>query len=116
MNKRGMNTMKMKLYERKDERIWCTITAALTEKGLTVSGHDLGPQVEAFFGDDEYEYALSLNAENTQKLFALLGCSRASDEEKLQMIKDSFENSYADSALRKYCNEHGIETSFWSWP
>lgn len=50
--------MKSVLYQRKDERIWCTITADLSGGKLSVSGHDLGTQVEEFFGHDEYEYAV----------------------------------------------------------
>lgn len=52
--------MKSVLYQRKDERIWCTITANLSNGKPSVSGHDLGPQVEEFFGHDEYEYTVSL--------------------------------------------------------
>jgi hypothetical protein len=108
--------MKLVLYQRKDERIWCTITADLSGGKLSVSGHDLGPQVEEFFGRDEYEYAVSLNTDNTRRLFESLGCTGEPDEKKLQVIKDTFENSRADSALKEYCAERGIETSFWCWP
>ena len=69
-----------------------------------------------FFGRDEYEYAVSLDAGNTKKLFRLLECDSLSDSEKLKVIKSRFENSRADSALREYCDKEGIKTSFWSWP
>lgn len=108
--------MKRVLYQRKDDRIWCTITAELTGGKLSVSGHDLGPEVELFFPDGEYEYAVSLSEHSTRRLFELLGCADDSDEKKLQVIKDTFQNDRADSALKEYCKEHGIETSFWCWP
>ena len=108
--------MKMELYQRKDDRIWCTITAELAGGKLKVSGHDLGPQVEEFFPEGEYEYALSLSAVSTRRLFESLGCADDPDEKKLQVIKDTFQNDRADSAIKEYCAEHGIETSFWCWP
>lgn len=108
--------MKLELYQRKDEEIWCTINAELSAGRLSISGHDLGPQVKLFFPDGEYEYSVSLTEENTRKLFESLGCADETDEKKLHVIKDSFENSRADSALKEYCAEHGIETSFWCWP
>ena len=108
--------MKSVLYERRDAQIWCTITAVLVNGKLSVNGHDLGPKVEEFFGRDEYEYALSLDEENTSKLFRTLNCSEKSDEEKMQVIKDKFGNSYADTALKSYCWNNGIKTSFWCWP
>lgn len=108
--------MKLKLYQRRDDRIWCTITADLTGGKLSVSSHDLGPQVKEFFPEGECEYVVSLNEENTRRLFESLGCADASEEVKLQVIKDSFENSRADSALKKYCTEHGIKASSWCWP
>ena len=108
--------MKLELYQVKEEQLWCTITADLTEGRLCISGHDLGPQVEKLLGNDEYEYFLSLDADNTKKLFASLECADKTDEEKLQVIRESFENSRADSELKRYCDEHGIETSFWCWP
>lgn len=108
--------MKLELYQRKDEQIWCTITADLSGGRLSISGHDLDPQVKEFFPDGEYEYSVSLTADNTRRLFESLGCADAPDERKLQVIKDTFENDRADSALKEYCAERGIETSFWCWP
>ena len=108
--------MRLELYQRKDDRIWCTIIAELSGGKLSVRGHDLGPQVEEFFPGGEYEYAVSLNEDSTRRLFECLGCDNASDKKKLQVIKDTFQNDRADSALKEYCKEHGIETSFWCWP
>ena len=108
--------MKMKLYQRKDDRIWCTITAELAGGKLTVSGHDLGPQVEEFFPGGEYEYVLSLSEVSTRRFFESLGCAGDPDEKKLQLIKDTFRNDRADSVIKRYCAKRGIETSFWCWP
>lgn len=108
--------MDLVLYNRTDDECWCKITAQLLNGKLTIMGHDFGPTVERFFGRDEYEYAVSLDARNTKKLFQSLECDSLSDSEKLLVIKSRFENSRADSALREYCDKEGIETSFWSWP
>ena len=108
--------MRLELYKRRDEKIWCTITAELSDGQLSITGHDMGPFVEEFIGSDEYKYACSLDRENTRKLFESLGCDDRPDEEKLQVIKETFENNRADSALKKYCDDHGIKTSFWCWP
>ena len=107
--------MKLELYQLKNESIWCTITADLSDGKLCISGQDLGRRVMELLGTDEYEYFLSLDEENTRKLFESLGCAEEPDAEKLQVIKDTFENSRADSALKDYCEERGIKTSFWSY-
>lgn len=108
--------MELRLYYRNDERIMFNITADLSDGMLSVRGHDLGPQVEEFFPEGEYEYSLSLDKDSTRRLFESLGCADASDQEKLQVIKDTFPNDRADSALKNYCTEHEIETTFWCWP
>ena len=108
--------MKLELYQKKTDEIWCTITADLSNGCLSVSGHDLGPQVEEFFPGGEYEYSVSLDRENTRMLFKTLGFSNLDAEGKLLAIKETFENSTATSALMNYCKEQGIEAKFWCWP
>ena len=54
--------------------------------------------------------------DSTCRFFEFLGCDNDSDEKKLQAIKDAFHNDRADSVLKDYCVEHGIEISFWCRP
>jgi len=108
--------MKTVLFFRDDERLFCRITAELQGGSLVVSGQDIGPQVEEFFGRDEYEYCTSLDRENTRKLFEELGCRDQTEAEKLAEIKRRFHGNLADTSLEEFCRRHNIETSFWSWP
>ena len=107
--------MELELYREKNGKDLRTLHAYLSDNKLSIEGYDVGPSVEKYWGHDDYEYTTALDEDNTKKLFDLLGCSGQSDEEKLHIIKDKFGGGGADSALRIYCEEHGIETSFSSW-
>ena len=106
--------MKLELFTIKKETLWSTVSAELSDGRLTVSGQDLGRAAEIFGG--EYEYAVSLDAENTRKLFEALGCEDAAEEKKLLVLKDTFPGNRAVSALKKYCDENKITAAFWSRP
>ena len=108
--------MKKVLYSRRDAQVWCTVTAELSDGKLQVSGHDIGPLVEKFFGRDEYEYWVTLDQENTGKLFRSLGCEERSGEEQLEAVERSFGGDMADTRLKRYCEQNGIRTQFYCWP
>ncbi len=59
------------LCDYRSERVDVHVRADYVDGKLEFSGHDLGPVVEEFFGDDDYEYWYSLEKEEADKL-----CSR----------------------------------------
>lgn len=107
--------MNLEIYKIREDSGWSTIHADLDNGKLMISGHDLGPKVEGSFGRSDYEYSLSLDEENTRKLFESLGCAEQPEADKLRFIKDHFDNSRVVSALKEYCKQHGIQSKFWCW-
>lgn len=60
-----------------DQRtIWA---ALLADDSLKISGHDLGPGVESFWGSDEYEFAYTIPSSHVHDFLALLGATEVKD-------------------------------------
>lgn len=88
--------------------VWRAVT--LTEDGgLVISGHDLGPRVEGFFGCREYEFERRLSALEVGSLCEILVVPTGGD--LLAVIAERFPDT---SDLEKFTKEHGIEGQFWS--
>ena len=78
---------------------------------LTISGQDLGPSVEAFWGDSDYEYWYSFDTENTEKLLSVIHGERDPEAALLR----EFSGEGGCRALRKICEKNGIQYRFDSW-
>ncbi len=84
-----------------------SIDADFNDAGhLIISGQDMGPSVEMFWGDSDYEYYLSISNEDVNKLCLVL-------------LKEGF-NSISPlgfSEVRELCKENNINTEFnyWAW-
>ena len=109
--------MKINFYQFKDENITVDITAVLENGKLTFNGFDYGKKVEDSRGvSSEYEYSLSLDNVNTDKLFTKLGIADKKDEDKLGLLKEKFGKDGSLSAFKEYCDMNEIETKFFCWP
>ena len=111
--------MTIDLFRKEDarNRISDSIHGTLTEAGLSIVWQDFNPANAEFFGrdDDEDEYTVTLDKENTQKLFQAMDCSEKSDEEKLVELKRFFQRAYT-AAFKKYCDKHKISYDTFNWP
>ena len=57
-----------------------TIWASLAENGdLVISGHDIGPGVESFFGSDEYEFVHTVPSDYVLPFLKILGATKVTD-------------------------------------
>lgn len=56
--------------------IWASL---LPDDSLKISGQDLGPAVERFFGADEYEFAHTIPSEYVHPFLELLGATEVKD-------------------------------------
>ena len=62
------------LFEQRNGQDSRTIWACLLPDGsLRISGQDIGPSVERFFGFDEYEFAHTISVNDVQPFLELLG-------------------------------------------
>lgn len=108
---------KIKFYQAENDDISISITACLDAGKLSLRGLDHGSSVDEIRGmGEDYEYTLSLDKENSQKLFELLGVNEKTDAEKLEKVRDTFSKDGGVSGLEDYCKGHDIKTSFSCWP
>ena len=109
--------MKITFYHYEDENITINTDAILEDGKLILDGLDYGKRVEELRGmGDDYEYKLSLDKENTTKLFDSLGVADKTDKQKLATMKEKFGKDGRISEVEKYCDKHDIKTEFFCWP
>ena len=75
----------------------------LRDEGLQLLGHDIGPKVEQFWGDDDYEFWVEIKPHAMGRLaFALL--------------RDRYAGrKHAVSEFREFCKQNAIEHEFGNW-
>jgi len=103
--------MKKILCDQKTERVSVHVVAKLVAGKLSISGQDVGPAVEEYFGDSDYEYFYSFSEANTRKLLESLKPG-ADLSELLDLLADKFSGLDGCSLLREHCEEEQIEYQF----
>ena len=110
-----MRKQEVILCESKQPRVSIHVTASLDKDGgLTLSGYDTGEAVEAFWGDDDYEYCLRISPADTEKLFELI-CADNPESDPLDVLQEKFHGTGAFNDIREFCAQHGIEARFDSY-
>ena len=90
-------------------RIW----ASLSDDGsLAISGQDIGPKVERFFGTDEYEFVHTVPLTCLVPFFLMLGVERF--ENPLDAIKEFGGNNYERLADVLEQAKEIMPIKFWS--
>jgi hypothetical protein len=105
--------MKTELCNEKLPNVNIYVSAELTGGDLKITGQDIGRCCEEFFGDSDYEYFYTFDAENTEKLFNLLLDEPATN--KLAMLKKNFNGPDCCIKLREFCQKHSIKYSFFCY-
>ncbi len=90
-------------------RIWACLDV---DGGLVISGQDIGPKVEKFFGTDEYEFAHTVPFAYVGPFFSLLGVERF--ESPLDAIKMFGGNNYEWLADVLEQAKETMPIKFWS--
>ena len=86
-----------------DGKEFRSVRLYLTDGGLQLLGHDMGPKVEQFWGDDDYEFWVEIKPHAMRRLaFALL-------RDRYAGRKD------AVSEFREFCEQNAIEHEFGNW-
>ena len=94
----------MEIY-RRDGDAFSSIRAAFDANGnLKIDGQDMGPTVEQFFGDSDFEYYLTIPKSEVQK-FTLEVLKKTFNQEKQLGFYD----------LRDICEENGIKHHYNWW-
>ncbi len=90
-------------------RIWASLDA---DGSLTISGQDIGPKVERFFGANEYEFAYTVPVAWLSQFFLLLDVK--SFENTLEVIKQFGGLNYEKLADALEIASETIPIKFWS--
>ena len=90
-------------------RIW----ASLSDDGsLAISGQDIGPKVERFFGTDEYEFVHTVPPASFGLFFSMLGVERF--DNPLDAIREFGGNNYERLADVLEQAKEVMPVKFWS--
>ena len=100
------------LCKHRSERLWVNVWARIEEGKLTVEGQDLGAVPEEWFGTDEYEYFYNYDLANTEKLLQIL--SEGGKNPIVEMCL-RFSGLKGCEKLRAFCENNGIDYTFYSW-
>ena len=99
------------LCEYYSDRVDIHVRASCVNGKLMISGQDLGPSVEEFWGDLDYEYWYSLDKEGTGRLMAAI---HGEDEPEAALVRE-FSGEDGCAVFRKVCEENGITYHFNSY-
>ncbi|KAF5061976.1 hypothetical protein DSECCO2_309790 [anaerobic digester metagenome] len=103
---------KVTLYflERPDIKI--NIELYFSESGqLILDGYDFGKSVEYAWGDSDYEYTITIESKEVEKLYGIFGLEPDNRPELLQAIKKRFGVNEAYTVFGKFLQSHGIDYS-----
>lgn len=81
-------------------------------RALTLSGEDYGPACEKINGKDEYEYRVTLDAENTMRLIVQLRMKYGIDTALGSIFAEEFGNEMPSSRLMDLCQKQNIAYTF----
>lgn len=108
-----LSTMqKVTLYflERPDIKI--SIELYFNESGqLILNGYDIGKSVTNFWGDSDYEYTITIEPKEVEKLCEIFSLEPDNREALLEAIKDRFGVNEAYTLFEKFLKTHGIDYS-----
>jgi len=91
-------------------RIWASLDS---DGSLAISGQDIGPKVERFFGADEYEFSYTVPVAYFDQFFLLLGIENF--DNPLEAIKQFGGVNYERLSEVLEQAKETIPIKFWSW-
>jgi hypothetical protein len=106
--RRKRKTLVLKNVAAEDDMMWRAVSLEADGR-LSVEGHDIGRDVEEFFGCREYEFTRSFSKRETAALRGLLGVGRRAD--LLAAIGERFVET---KDLERFAESQGITGTFWS--
>lgn len=100
--------------ERPDVKI--SMQIYFNEKGqLYFDGYDFGVLLESIYGDDDFEYTITVEPAELEKIYALYKLESNDKKGLLQKIKNDFSNIEAYTLFAKFLEENNIAFSRFTW-
>ncbi|HTJ48051.1 MAG TPA: hypothetical protein VL443_01260 [Cyclobacteriaceae bacterium] len=110
-----METLSIVLYDFKSDDIKINIEARFDGDALTVDGYDIGKRVEEFWGDSDYEYQVTVPADEMEKLYNALKISPGKKQELLNELANRFSGNTAYSSFRQFLTDNDIRSEGFTW-
>ena len=88
---------------RMDGEEYRSVDLVLKDGGLQLSAHDMGPSVERYWGDDDYEFWVEIKPHAMRQLAVAL-------------LRDRYMGRvHAVDEFREFCEQNAIEHVFDNW-
>jgi hypothetical protein len=78
---------------------------------LTLDGYDIGKSVQYAWGDSDYEYTITIEPKEVEKLCEIFGLEPDNRQALLEAIKERFGVNEAYTLFDKFLKSHGIDYS-----
>jgi hypothetical protein len=105
----------MTLYYFESDAIKISIDARFEGDALIIDGYDIGKQVEAYWGDSDYEYIVTIPAESVKQLYPLLNIVLDDRQGLLQELAKRYHTNSCYSDIRKLLDDHKINYEGFTW-
>jgi len=111
----SMEKLSVSLYEFKSDDLKVSIEARFDGDTLTVEGYDIGKRVAEFWGDSDYEYQVTVPADEMEKLYNALKISSGKKQELLNELANRFSGNSAYSSFRQFLTDNEIRSEGFTW-
>lgn len=107
---------KITLFQLQTENIKVTVEAYFDRNGnLVIEGYDIGKTVKEYWGDSDYEYSVTVPAEELIKLYTLLGLSGDDKTGLLTRLGEQYHSNSCFSEIRDLLDKNDIRSEGFSW-
>ena len=103
------------LFRHKTADISIYIDAYFDGGRLIIEGQDLGKTVEDWWGDSDYEYSLTIPADEADKLYPLLKVKQGDKEGLLNMIAAKYNTNSCYSDFKTFLKRNNIKFEAFTW-
>lgn len=98
------------------ENIKVTVETYFDGNGnLVVEGYDIGKTVKEYWGDSDYEYSVTVPAEELKKLCTLLQLPADDKTALLTRLRELYHSNSCFSEIRDLLDKNGIRSEGFSW-
>jgi hypothetical protein len=107
--------LKIILFHFRTAAIEITIEARFEGENLVIEGYDIGKTVEEAWGDSDYEYSLTIQPQEVEKLYPLLDVELFDKQGLLYAIEARFNTNTCYSEFRSFLDKNNIKAVGFSW-
>ena len=111
----SLEYLKIRLFYFESPDIKVTNVLYFNGDDLVFEGYDIGNRVEEAWGDSDYEYDFNVSGKEVEKFYPLLNVTPGDKKGLLLRLYERFAGNHAYSEMCDFMNEHGIDSSGFTW-